>query len=129
MLINWKRFEIEIVKLKVKTFLGIKVPIRRKVLWSDFGPVIKNKKGHFAFFSQSLNNISAIEQWLQMNKAKNFQDFESALKLLGIPRFNIVYADKEDNIFYMSNARLSVRDSTINWSKVVLGDKLSLIHI
>tara|TARA_S200000501_G_C20871904_1_gene764707 strand:+ start:2157 stop:4235 length:2079 start_codon:yes stop_codon:yes gene_type:complete len=124
---NWKRFEIETVKLKVKTFLGIKVPIRRKVVWSDFGPVIKNKKGHFAFFSQSLNNISAIEQWLQMNKAKNFQEFESALKLLGIPRFNIVYADKEDNIFYMSNARLSVRDSTINWSEVVLGDKSSLI--
>ena len=66
---NWKRFEIETVKLKVKIFLGIKVPIRRKVIWSDFGPVIKNKKGHFAFFSQSLNNISAIEQWLQMNKA------------------------------------------------------------
>ena len=124
---NWKRFEIETVKLKVKIFLGIKVPIRRKVIWSDFGPVIKNKKGHFAFFSQSLNNISAIEQWLQMNKANNFQEFESALKLLGIPRFNIIYADVDDNIFYMSNARLSVRDSTINWREVVLGDKSSLI--
>jgi len=124
---KWQKFEIEKVKLKVKVFLGIKLPIRRKVIWSDFGPVIRNEKGYFAFFSQSLNNINAIEQWLQMNKARNFEEFESALKLLGIPRFNIVYADREDNIFYMSNARLSVRDSIVNWRELILGDKSSLI--
>ena len=124
---EWKKFEVEEVKLKVKAFLGIKFPVKRKVIWSDFGPVIKNDKGHFAFFSQSLNNISAIEQWLRMNKARNFQEFESALKLLGIPRFNIVYADRDDNIFYMSNARLSVRDSNVDWRELILGDKSSLI--
>ena len=57
-----------------------------------------------------------------MNKAKSFTEFEEALKLLGIPRFNIVYADRDDNIFYMSNARLSVRDSSINWRELVIGD-------
>ena len=124
---KWKKFEIEKVRLKVKIFLGIKVPVKRKILWSDFGPVIKNDKGHFAFFSQSLNNISAIEQWLRMNKARDFQEFESALKLLGIPRFNIVYADIDDNIFYMSNARLSVRDSLVDWRELILGDQSSLI--
>ena len=124
---KWKKFEIEKVRLKVKIFLGIKLPVKRKILWSDFGPVIKNDKGHFAFFSQSLNNISAIEQWLRMNKARDFQEFESALKLLGIPRFNIVYADIDDNIFYMSNARLSVRDSLVDWRELILGDQSSLI--
>ena len=124
---EWKNFEMKDIKLKVKIFLGIKVKIKRQVIWSDFGPVIKNKKGYFAFFSQSLNNISAIEQWLKMNKAKSFTEFEEALKLLGIPRFNIVYADRDDNIFYMSNARLSVRDSSINWRELVIGDVSSLI--
>ena len=124
---KWKNFEVKDIKLKVKIILGIKVKIKRKVIWSDFGPVIKNKKGHFAFFSQSLNNISAIEQWLKMNKAKSFYEFEEALKLLGIPRFNIVYADRDDNIFYMSNARLSVRDSSIDWRELVIGDVSSLI--
>ena len=102
---QWVDFEIKSIRLKVKSLLGIKIKVGRKIIWSKFGPVIKNKKGYFAFFSQSLNNISAIEQWLKMNKATNFKEFEDALKLLGIPRFNIVYADKEDNIFYMSNAR------------------------
>ena len=62
-----------------------------------------------------------------MNKAKNFDEFEDALKLLGIPRFNIVYADRDDNIFYMSNARLSVRDESINWRNLVIGDTSSII--
>ena len=124
---NWENFEIKNIKLKVKSILGLKIKVRRKIIWSKFGPVIKNKKGYFAFFSQSLNNISAIEQWLKMNKAANFNEFEEALKLLGIPRFNIVYADREDNIFYMSNARLSVRDNSINWRNLVIGDTSSLI--
>ncbi len=124
---EWKNFEMKDIKLKVKIFLGIKVKIKRQVIWSDFGPVIKNKKGYFAFFSQSLNNISAIEQWLKMNKAESFTEFEEALKLIGIPRFNIVYADRDDNIFYMSNARLSVRDSSIDWRELVIGDVSSLI--
>ena len=123
----WENFEIKNIKLKVKSILGLKIKVRRKIIWSKFGPVIKNKKGYFAFFSQSLNNISAIEQWLKMNKAANFNEFEEALKLLGIPRFNIVYADREDNIFYMSNARLSVRDNSINWINLVIGDTSSLI--
>jgi len=124
---KWKNFEIKEVKLKVKSLLGIKFNVKREITWSAFGPVIKNNKGHFAFFSQSLNNISAIEQWLKMNKASNFKEFEESLKLLGIPRFNIVYADREDNIFYMSNARLSVRDNAINWRKLIIGDTSSLI--
>ncbi len=124
---KWKNFEIKNIKIKVKAFLGLKLNIRRKVIWSEFGPVIKNKKGYFAFFSQSLNNISAIEQWLKMNKATSFSEFEEALKLLGIPRFNIVYADRDDNIFYMSNARLSIRDQSKNWRKLLMGDSSSLI--
>ena len=124
---RWEDFEIKKIKLKVKSLLGIKIKVGRNIIWSKFGPVIKNKKGYFAFFSQSLNNISAIEQWLKMNKAKNFNEFEDALKLLGIPRFNIVYADSDDNIFYMSNARLSVRDESINWRNLVIGDTSSLI--
>ena len=58
-----------------------------------------------------------------MNKAKNFDEFESALKLMGIPRFNIMYADKNDNIFFMSNARLPVRNPQYDWTKLLLGNK------
>ena len=36
-------------KLKIKTFLGIKIPIKKKTYWCKYGPVIKNKSGYFSF--------------------------------------------------------------------------------
>ena len=36
-----------------------------------------------------------------MNKSDNFSSFKKAVSMVSIPRFNIVYADREDNIFYM----------------------------
>jgi|Marorgknorr_s2lv_1036017.scaffolds.fasta_scaffold00477_2 acyl-homoserine-lactone acylase len=124
---EWKAFEKKEIKILVKILFGIKVNVKRDIIWSVYGPVIKNKKGYFSFYTPSLNNISAVEQWYKMTKATNFQEFESALKLLGIPRFNIVYADRKDNIFYMSNARLSVRDKSQDWTKLLLGDTSSLV--
>ena len=57
-----------------------------------------------------------------MNKAENFKEFKKALQIMGIPRFNIVYADKEDNIFYMSNAQIPLRDSNYNWASTLPGN-------
>ena len=33
-----------------------------------------------------------------------------------------IYADKEDNIFYVSNAKLAVRDSSYDWTKTLPGN-------
>ena len=49
-------------------------------------------------------------------KLKILQILKKALQIMGIPRFNIVYADKEDNIFYMSNGQLPLRDSNYSWA-------------
>ena len=119
---QWLSLEKTMAKLKVKTKFGLKIPIRKKILWSKYGPVIKNDSGTFSFHLSTLENISAIDQWFQMNKSSNFEEFKSALNIMGIPRFNIVYADKEDNIFYASNARLAVRDSSFDWTKTLPGN-------
>ena len=119
---EWKKFEISKAKLKVKLKNGLVIPLRKKILWSEYGPVVKNDSGVFSFHLFALENISAIDQWYQMNKAKNFEDFKTALKIMGIPRFNIVYADKEDNIFYMSNGLIPLRDTNFNWKLTLPGN-------
>ena len=119
---EWKKFEISKAKLKVKLKNGLVIPLRKKILWSEYGPVVKNDSGVFSFHLFALENISAIDQWYQMNKAKNFEDFKTALKIMGIPRFNIVYADKEDNIFYMSNCLIPLRDTNFNWKLTLPGN-------
>ena len=119
---EWKKFEISRAKLKVKLKNGLVIPLRKKIIWSEYGPVLKNDSGVFSFHLFALENISAIDQWYQMNQAKNFEDFKRALKIMGIPRFNIVYADKEDNIFYMSNALIPLRDTNYNWKLTLPGN-------
>ncbi len=119
---EWKKFEISKAKLKVKLKNGLVMPLRKKILWSEYGPVVKNDSGVFSFHLSALENILAIDQWYQMNKAKNFEDFKTALKIMGIPRFNIVYADKEDNIFYMSNGLIPLRNTNFNWKLTLPGN-------
>ena len=40
---------------------------------------------------------------------------------------NLVYADKEDNIFFVHNVKSPVRDPNYNWMQVVPGNKSDLI--
>ena len=106
---KWVSFENASVKLKMKTKLGLKLGVKRKLQWSVFGPVIKNKKGTYAFYSNAFENISSIDQWYKMGKASSWKEFESALKMMSVPRFNLMYADREDSIFCMSIARVPER--------------------
>lgn len=119
---QWLKLEKTVAKLKVKLKSGITIPVRRKVYWSKYGPVVKNDSGTFSLHVNALENISSIDQWYQMNKATNFSEFKKALSIMGVPRFNVVYADREDNIFYFSNAKLPVRDTAYNWLEVLPGN-------
>ena len=46
---SWVPFEEASIKLNLKTKIGLNIKLKKKLIWSAFGPVIKNKKGYFAF--------------------------------------------------------------------------------
>ena len=105
---KWVDLEVSKAKLKVKLKFGITIPVRKELLWSEYGPVVRNDSGVFSFHLNALENISAIDQWYQMNKSSNYEEFMKALNIMGIPRFNIMYADRNDNIYYLSNLNLII---------------------
>lgn len=119
---EWKELETSKAKLKVKIFLGMKITVKRDLYWSIHGPVIKNKSGYFAFHSNALENISSIDQWYQMNKATNLEEFQTALKMCALPRFSVSYADRQDNIFYLSGGRIPIRTGDYDWKGVLPGN-------
>ena len=123
---EWKKLEVFKAKLKIK-ILGIGIGLKRKAYWSDHGPVVKNEKGCFAFRSNALDNISSIDQWYQMNKSNNWKEFKKAIEIEGLPRFNIMYADREDNIFYLSSGKIPQRKEGFDWRKVLPGNRSDLI--
>ena len=112
---QWKEFAKRKIKLKLKLG-GIKIGASRKILSCEYGPVFKTKKGYYAIRFPSYNEIRAAEEWYRMNKARNWSEFNAAIKMEAISSYNIIYADKDGNIFYQSNGSYPRRNPALNWS-------------
>ncbi|MBL7701859.1 MAG: penicillin acylase family protein [Ferruginibacter sp.] len=118
---QWVDLEVKTIKLKIK---GIPINVKRKVYWSKYGATMKNEQGFFSMRLGANMKIGVLDQWYQMNKAKNFTEFYAALSRQELSMFNIMYADRYDTIFYINNALMPVRDasSNYNWKKTVPGN-------
>jgi acyl-homoserine-lactone acylase len=118
---KWLNLEEKKAKLKVK---GVPITISKKIYWSEYGPTVKTKNGVFAMRVPALMDIRAMEEWYRMNKARNFTEFYRALSMNSLPMFNIVYADRYDTIFYISNAKVPRRnpDPAYNWQSTLPGN-------
>ena len=125
---NHYKFDNQILKLKTfkaKAYikiLGIPIRVKKKYYESIYGPTLKNKNGFFSVRSGSLFNIRALEQWWKMNKAQNFNEFYEILEMNQIPGYNIGYADKDDNIFYISNGIIPISNESYNCRGIVPGN-------
>jgi len=118
---NWETLEAKTAPLKVKV-AGVIVSLGKKAYWSKYGPTIITPRGVFSIRMPAQMDIRGLEQWYAFNKAKNFTEFKKALDMLAIPGYNIVYADRYDTIFYISNGRIPVRDKSYNWKTTLPGN-------
>ena len=97
-----------------------------EILHSKHGPVIaKNKTNAFAIRISGLNAPNGMLQWWRMATASSFEQFEEALRMQQIPYFNVMYADKQNNIFYLSNGLIPKRkqQSWEYWNRIIPGGK------
>lgn len=117
----WTDLEKKKIKLHIK---GIPIPVSRDLYWSKYGATMKNEQGTFAIRLGANMEIRALEQWYTMNKAQNFTQFYKAISMQGLSMFNIMYADRNDTIFYINNALMPVRDPSpaYDWKKTLPGN-------
>ena len=118
---EWINLEENKAKLKVK---GIPITIGKKIYWSKYGATMKTSKGVFSLRVPATMDIKALEEWYRMNKAKNFTEFYKAVSMTSLPMFNIMYADRYDTIFYISNGKIPRRttDTAYHWKSTVPGN-------
>lgn len=118
---EWINLEENKAKLNVK---GIPVTIGKKIYWSKYGATVKTDKGVFSLRVPATMDIKALEEWYRMNKAKNFTEFYKAVSMTSLPMFNIMYADRYDTIFYISNGKMPRRnpDPKYNWKSTLPGN-------
>ena len=102
-------------------FLGLQIPIYKTFYQSIYGPALKNKSGVFAIRTPSTTNITALEQWWRMNKARSFSEFYSVLS--GMPFRAITLAMPTEMIpFFISPTENSRRNPSYNWQKTLPGN-------
>jgi penicillin amidase len=107
--------------IKVKTTDGMEewpVTLRK----THHGPIVGMSEDKFmAMRASKVEEGSATEQMLAMAKSRNLAEFKQALSIRGIAFHNVMYADKEGNIFYIYNGAIPRRDPQFDWSKPVDG--------
>jgi acyl-homoserine-lactone acylase len=79
-------------------------------LYSRHGPIvgIKDDKA-YAIRIAGMDNPSLFYQWHLMAMATDYKQFEKALRMMQLPMFNVIYADKAGNIFYLFDGNIPKR--------------------
>ncbi|MES2810219.1 MAG: acylase [Bacteroidota bacterium] len=99
--------------LKAKPFVCVE---------SAFGAVFGSGKNKaICIKTAGAHSPNALQQWWRMANADNFAQFEAAVKMQQIPFWNITYADKAGNIFYIFNGEVPKRPygTFADWNKVI----------
>ncbi len=118
---HWETLQVRKKTVKVK--LGaIRIPITKTFYWSKYGTTVKNKDGYYSLRFPANMDIRSCEQLYHLNKARNFAEWQNIMRGRAFPGVNFIYADRDDNIFYVSNGQFPYRNPKYNWQKVLPGN-------
>jgi len=123
---QYEQFQKISKTIKIKNEDGNLVQEKIEILHSLHGPIVKKgDKKALALRMVGYDSPDALLQWWRMGTANSFEEFESALKMMQIPFFNIMYADKNGNIFYLFNGLILKRDKGgwEYWNGIIKGGK------
>lgn len=121
-----KEFESSSKTLKIRQNDSTWTDYDVSILRTEHGPVVNRSEDKFlALRMVGLDRPNMNLQWWRMINSSNFDEFESALKMALIPFWNVMYADKEGNIFYLFNGLVPKRseDSWEYWNRIIPGGK------
>jgi acyl-homoserine-lactone acylase len=94
------------------------------------GPIVADKpEGPIAMRVAGLDRPHALEQYWRMATAHDFKGYEAALRMMQVPSFNVIYADRDGHIQYLFNGLVPKkpgRDLKF-WSGLVPGDRSSTL--
>ena len=124
---KWENFTEINQNFKVKLFGPFSINYPIPMHYSKHGPVLKDNNKAYALRFVGMHDVNHSTAWLKMNKSKNLSQWLEALKMQEIASLNLVYADKEDNIYFVHNVKSPIRNSNYDWKKVLPGNDSSLI--
>ncbi|HZM86563.1 MAG TPA: penicillin acylase family protein [Blastocatellia bacterium] len=105
----------------VKTAKGVE-PRSFKFRKTHHGPIVAIREGKpLSIKLARLEDGGSGYQRYMMGKAKSLAEFKKAVSGGAVPMFNVMYADRDGNIFYAYNGAVPRRATKFDWSKPVDG--------
>ena len=119
---EWRRLQTREARVVARLWGPIRVTLRREMLRSVHGPVIRNANGLFAVHYAGQDDLRAVEAFFHLNKAASLDNFTEALSAGGIPGLDFVYADRGGRIASFYNGPFPDRPAGYDWTRAVPGD-------
>ena len=121
-----QEFEEASKTIKIRQDDGTLLDHDLTIIKTIHGPVV-NKTGDkvLALRMVGLDRPDMILQWWRMINSTSFEDFESALEMAQLPFWNVMYADKGGEIFYLFNGLVPKRSSGDwnYWNRIIPGGR------
>ena len=89
------------------------------------GPIVGERGGTpIAMRVAGLDRPRALEEYWKMETAPNFAAYQTALRMMQVPTFNIIYGDRDGHIEYLFNGLVPRHDfgDLKYWTSTVPGD-------
>ncbi len=121
-----KEFEAASKTIKIKQGDGTLVDHQITLMKTVHGPVVnKTEDKVITLRMVGLDRPDMVLQWWRMINSTSFDEFETALQMAEIPFWNVIYADKKGEIFYLFNGLVPKRSSGDwdYWNRIIPGGK------
>ena len=119
---EWRDLEVGEAPITVTLFGRFRWTVKQEVLWSVYGPTVRQDHGVYAIRYAGMGEIGHVEQFVRLNKATNLAEWQAAMRQGPLPMFNTGYADEAGNIFYVYNGRIPLRTEGYNWEQYLPGN-------
>jgi acyl-homoserine lactone acylase PvdQ len=116
---QWREFTSEHETIAVKGAPDVLRTLER----SHHGPIaVREGTKAYAIACPYFEQIDVAAQFYRMMTAKNLAEFDAALAMNHLMEQNVMYADVEGNIRYVSAGRVPIRPKGFDFSKPVPGN-------
>jgi len=123
----WRDFQRRDVKMKVKLWGPIVIPVTKRALRSVHGPVLETKHGLYALRYAGMGEYRQPLQYWRLNKARNLAEWRAGIATHALPSLNYIYADGAGNIGFVHNGQYPNRREGVDWRGVLPGDRSDLV--
>ena len=116
-----RRMSSQRVRIRVGEPHGVRV-VERELLYSHHGPIYKaGNEWAYAGRCSAEEVVNTIGQLYAINRARDPDAFESALRELQLPMFHVLYGDVDGRMLYVYSARSPARAEEFDWQRPVPG--------